>query len=371
MTVKVTLITTTGHNIGDDYVRLGITHLLGSQFKDLSMRLIHKHAPVTAFRGFESIRSGRLSNLLYDKLLGFAYSRNAIGDCDVLVQSGAPTYWCHQGLTHCADNEWFEPLIRQTFLPRRGSRRFLNLAAGSCQHFHAAADEGLCARCASYAREFHDACTLTTVRDQLAQRLLAGAGRDAELLPCTSIFARDQLGVAPAAAEYIVLNVMDNAGHYRFAQDIDGGRWKQDFRRLARAAAERGKVVIACHSREEHVLARDLAPDLAILDLTDDPHGSAILYSRARFGIVNRVHAAFMLASLGKPAAVIGTDSRARMVDQIGLKSYFAGDLGADDFQAMLDDLGAIEHRYREQAESIRTTASIRYRELIAGALAA
>ena len=50
-------------------------------------------------------------------------------------------------------------------------------------------------------------------------------------------------------------------------------------------------------------------------------------YSKAKFGIVNRVHAAFMLASFGKPSIVIGNDSRAKMASAIGLNNYFVNDV--------------------------------------------
>ncbi len=35
-------------------------------------------------------------------------------------------------------------------------------------------------------------------------------------------------------------------------------------------------------------------------------------YSRAKFGILNRVHGAFAMASFGRPSIVIGNDSRAK-----------------------------------------------------------
>ena len=72
----------------------------------------------------------------------------AVGDrilrADCVVQSGAPVYWCHP-TTHCADNEWFVPLVRRRFRDRPG-KLLLNLAAGSCQRYHD--DSGtLCERC--------------------------------------------------------------------------------------------------------------------------------------------------------------------------------------------------------------------------------
>ena len=49
-------------------------------------------------------------------------------------------------------------------------------------------------------------------------------------------------------------------------------------------------------------------------------------YRRARFGITNRVHAAFALASFGRPSFGIGIDNRVRMLEEIGLPFAFVGD---------------------------------------------
>jgi hypothetical protein len=45
---------------------------------------------------------------------------------------------------------------------------------------------------------------------------------------------------------------------------------------------------------------------------------------------MNRVHGAFALASLGKPAVVVGTDSRAEMTNMIGLRSTFVSNATRD-----------------------------------------
>jgi hypothetical protein len=71
--------------------------------------------------------------------------------------------------------------------------------------------------------------------------------------------------------------------------------------------------------------ARRLLPEIATFH---SPRHEDYLrcYAKARFGIVNRVHAAFALGSLGKPSVVIGADSRALMAEMIGLTSVFVND---------------------------------------------
>ena len=53
-------------------------------------------------------------------------------------------------------------------------------------------------------------------------------------------------------------------------------------------------------------------------------------YAKAKFGIMNRVHGAFLMASYEKPSIVIGNDTRARMAAEIGLKHYFVNDVDID-----------------------------------------
>ena len=46
-----------------------------------------------------------------------------------------------------------------------------------------------------HIRRFYDMTALTTVRDELSLKDLGIAGRKGVMLPCTSIFAVDRLGI--------------------------------------------------------------------------------------------------------------------------------------------------------------------------------
>lgn len=367
--MNATIITTVRHNIGDDFVREGILHLLQPLIDLERVELVHKHSPVTAIYGCEHLRNLRLSRLA-EPLLRIVRARNRIDDADLLVQSGAPVYWCHQGGPHCADNEWYEPLVRKRFLPYRRGRKFLNLAGGSCQRYHSDGGElDTCTRCRNYIREFFDVCDLTILRDKLAQIMLRQAGRTAEVLPCTSIFARDYLNIKPLPGEYIVLNFMENGGHYTFGQAIDADAWRNQFSNLAKLAGRMGKVVIACHTREEQRIASSVVPDLQTFLVPDDHVEFMKFYARASFGVVNRVHAAFMMASLGKPAAVIGNDSRALMIENLGLQSYYVGDVSKVGVESIIENVAGRTASYVEEIEVLRRSSRDRYTTLISSAL--
>jgi len=363
--MNVSIITTVQHNIGDDFVREGIVELLRATDcgKSAKLELIHKHSPVTAVYGRESMRNLKTSRIV-EPVLRFAGSRNRIDDADLLIQSGAPVYWCHPGGSHCADNEWFDPLLRKRFLKKRNGRKFLNIAGGSCQRYHSDGSElRICEKCSSYIREFYDVCDLTLLRDQLAKDMLNMVGRDAEVLPCTSIFARDYLKIEPATGEYIVLNFMENGGHFRFGQQIDREKWRSNFRAIAGMVSKMGRVVVACHNEKELALAKEVVPDMECFLVPDDHVEFMRFYARARFGIVNRVHAAFMMASLGKPATVIGADSRALMVGNLHLPSYFVEDV--ENIESIVEIVAEQEKSYGAVIEEVRNKARREYIRLL------
>lgn len=361
-----TIISTVSHNVGDDFVREGIASLLADLEPAMEIEVLHKHSPVTGNYGAEHIRDLQRSNRLEPVLRAIRWP-NRITKADLLVQSGAPVYWCHDG-AHCAENEWFEPLIRRRFLRDRRSRKFLNIAGGSCQRFHSDGTD-ICEQCRDYIAELYDVCDLTLLRDGVARSMLNAAGRDAKVLPCTSIFARDRIGVRPQPGEFIVLNFMENGGHYTFGQDIDAERWRRTFVELAREVTKLGRVVVACHSVAEEELARRFVPDVERFNVPHDHKAFMEFYARAKWGILNRVHGAFMMASLGKPAVVVGNDTRARMVSEIGLPSYYVSDVDPSMFDGIIEAARVRCRQYPEEMEDMRISVRVAYLEAISAAL--
>jgi hypothetical protein len=370
--MKLSVITTTRHNIGDDFVREGILYLFkAAGILDSADRveLIHKHSPITCFPVAANVRHLRASRLLFPLLKHLRFPES-ISRSELLVQSGAPIYWCHEKGPHCSNNEWFQPLVRELYLKReKGGQKFLNLAGGSCQRYHSEGEElEQCPACLNYIREFYDACDLTVLRDSLAQTMLKRAGREAEVMPCTSIFGAEQVGVAPETGEYIILNFMENGGHYTFGQQIDGARWRQRFLEIAAVASRMGRVVIACHNQKEKQEVDSFASDYETFIVPNEYKAFMAFYAKALFGIVNRVHAGFMLASLGKPVAVIGTDSRARMVENLNLPNYYVED--APEAEPLVESVAARVASYPDEIAAIRERTARRYVELIQAALA-
>jgi len=361
----ISIITTIRHNIGDDFVREGIVSILNDVAKFEKIEQIHKHSPITTIYGFEKVRKLGVSQTI-EPILRFAGTKDRIADADLLIQSGAPVYWCHPGGPHCADNEWFDPLIRKRFLKDRRNRRFLNIAGGSCQRYHSDGSEVIdCPKCKAYIAEFFDACDLTLLRDSLAQRMLQLAGRDAVVLPCTSIFARDHLKIAPSNGGYIVVNFMETGGHYTFGQTIDADKWRKNFVEVVKKLTLHGRVVAACHTVAEETLAKQIVPSVETYIVPDEHVAFMNFYAGARFAVVNRVHAGFMMASFGKPVAVIGNDSRALMIKNLNLTPHYVEDVNSEVIDQMIDELLARERYYQDEVEGIRTVARGAYVEAI------
>ncbi len=143
---RVSIITTSRHNVGDDFVREGILYLLQKHYGSIRASCIHKHPPITSRPEFAWIYGRKwdawLDNChdslalrttsVVDQLLPLFPWSDRILQCDVLVQSGAPVYWTHP-TTDCRDNEWWTPLIQRRWLKMGSGRPFFNLAGGTCQ----------------------------------------------------------------------------------------------------------------------------------------------------------------------------------------------------------------------------------------------
>jgi hypothetical protein len=354
---RISYITTVDHNVGDDFVREGITWLLKQTFKTetVTFENIHKHAPVTVRKGFEKLRYYPLA-LLVDTILPLNEKNDRILSSDILVQSGAPVYWCHEGITHCADNEWYRPLIRRRFLKNKNRKLFLNIAAGTCQQYHSDGSEFFsCKKDQAYIRELFSISDITTLRDALAKKVLNGLGLDAPLIPCSSIFAADNNNMHALPGEFVSLNFMSKAGHYTFGQKYDPAQWFKTFSEFYSRIKKHERCIFVCHNQEEIADAKKIDPEAEVF-FSHDYRDYIKYYAKAKFGIMNRVHGAFIIASYGRPSFVIGSDTRARMTQEIGLTHEFVGDV---DLDRLLHEYGSLQNNpgYAERFTQIKQKA--------------
>jgi hypothetical protein len=314
--MKVAFITTVRHNIGDDFVREGIRAALDSLF-DYRAYLIHKHDPVVSCtRSLPEDEGPQLP----DKIL----------HADVIVQSGAPFYW-NLGPNpgeKCSNEEWIQPLWYERIAHVADSTPVLNLAAGACQGYFGAAEEiAGDPECASFVRYAHRFSRLTTVRDRTALEVNRQLGLAASLLPCASIHAWRRNPCASVSRKGIALNFMPLGGHYEIDRRTAREQWARTFVRVDEILRASGEGVrLVAHDYAELAAMRDLLPGRTIFysaDYTDYFQ----FYAGCSGGIFNRVHGAVVLAASGVPAILVGNDSRARLVDEIGMPRYHVNEV--------------------------------------------
>lgn len=360
--MKIAFITTLNHNVGDDFVREGILFLLAKRFGEVSHFNIHKHAPVTVRKHFEWLRSYQLSRLL--DLLPLSPIHDKVLAANILVQSGAPVYWCHPK-SHCADNEWYRPLIQRRYLKVKNRVHFLNLAAGTCQKYYSDGSEfSNCKKCYTYIKEMFALSAITTIRDQLAQKVLNSLGLEAPVLPCPSIYARDRLSIPAEEPRYVCLNYMYMGGHYDFDQNIDRNRWEMTFKAFYNSIKNKCHCVFVCHNTEELKDANRIAPE-AKKFFSKDYRNYLRLYAHAMCGVVNRVHSGFAIASFGRPAFVIGTDTRASMAAEIRLRYEFVENVDVARLLDELDFLKAGADHYADLFEEIKRKSFSGYQQAL------
>ena len=380
--MRIAAITTVSHNIGDDLVREGILYLLGKIGINVEVFKIHKHLPITVRPEWEWMESSRAIKRIKEtpglsllKISNWLDSRLPLNDqtdkilsSDVLIQCGAPVYWLN-GASSCDRSEWYDALIRRRWDLVRERVPFLNLAGGSCQAYHSNGEEFLGAvNTLAFVRRFFDDCDLTILRDKLAAKILQSAGRDAKILPCTSIFARHRVNITPKLGSYVALNYMPAGGHYSLGAKKGAKAWENTFGNFVRQLPAGNDYIFVCHNRLELREARRLFPKYKTF-WSDDYLDYLRFFSAAKFGIFNRVHAAFALASFGRPSFVTGTDSRARMCDMIGLESGYVDEVSS---QKLLEEAERLEASWKEYncaIEAIKVGAEVDYLRSIRTAL--
>ncbi|WKN29790.1 polysaccharide pyruvyl transferase family protein [Porifericola rhodea] len=356
--MKISFITTVNHNVGDDFIREGLKFLLRKRFEGRAIEFanIHKHSPITSRNGFEKVRSLRQSER-WDRRLPLWITTDKILSADIVVQSGAPVYWYHEGITDCVKgNEWYDPLIKWRYRKKQSGALY-NLAAGACQTYNSDGTEFLNSpKVCDYIKEFHSLCQATTVRDKLAQDVLKQLGLKAQLIPCSSIFAADEYALKDCGSEYVVLNYMSGGGHFSFGQSIDFSKWQREFKKFYQILKQKEKVVFSCHNQKEIQEAKDLDPQAEIF-FSENYLDYMKFYSRAKFGFMNRIHASYQLSSYGKPSLIVGADTRARMATEIGNTAIFVEDATAE---VLLETYNTFLQRrkdYKEQFSEIKKAA--------------
>ncbi len=372
----VSVISTTNHNVGDDFVREGILYLLSKLIGTFRTKIIHKHLPVTVRDNFEWVHTTGFARLfarlprvrpehvsiLLDAL-PLQSGKDKILTSDLLVQSGAPVYWAIPGGGGSHQNEWYRPLIERRHSRVQDRVPLLNIGAGTCQPFDSDGSEFRNRqKVKTFIQGFYDRCSVTTLRDTLSKEVLAEMGLDAPVIPDPSIFARDRLGIEPSEPQYAVVNFMKLGGHFEFGQDLNIEQWEAEFIDFYHALNDRYPVRIVCHNEAEVEQVERILPDADYFHKAPETAAEYLrFYSSARFYVGCRVHGAYATSSFGRPSFVIGTDTRARMLDIIENEYMFVNDVTSGKLLEVSERLDGCRDEYEQTFKEIKSKAKKNY----------
>lgn len=358
-TMEIALITTIDHNVGDDFVRLGLQFLLRQVFskEQLYFNLIHKHAPLSSRLIFKSVRNAFWGKWI-DGMLPVAWTQDVLRRADLIIQCGAPTAWCHPSChSHSYQNEWFKNLIVRRKISRH---QFWNIGGGSCMKYHQ--DDGvLCERCQRYILELTSSAQKTIIRDRVILKMYQSLGYEIPHGPCPSLFCSEALNERPPAGQYVVINYMPHGGHYTYGQKIDHKKWRNTLLQFYMLLRQQERVVFIAHDHSEATVTRQYFPDAEIFNGEKNPLATLKMYAAAKYGFVNRVHGALAMASFGIPSFVIGSDTRSTMIENFDLKHQFVGDIELNDLLREWKNLQARQTNYQQTITELKDTTLKNY----------
>jgi len=353
--LKIVFVTTVDRNPGDSFIRAGIEYLIRQFIPYYQPVYIDKHE-YKSLQGkgwFGRLTKGRLD--LFDQ-------------ADLVIQAGTPFYYISPGKdgtyarhTSSISTDWIQEVWLNRLLKRGFDTPILNLAVGTCQPYHSdgmefSQDEQM----VEFVRDTVLASRLTIVREKLAAHLLSSHGLEASCLPCSAIFAADHHRVYPERPTFVCLNYMPGGAHYTLGQAIDFEGWEKTFLSVYRDLSQCYRVVVMCHSPSEVIKARALLPE-ADTFFSADYRDYLHMYARARIGVLNRVHGAVVMAGLGRPAVVVGNDSRARMAELIGLPTYYVNGVTREEIDGQIADFDAHPDAWSERLMAVKDNARRQY----------
>jgi Polysaccharide pyruvyl transferase len=301
---RVAFMTTVHHNVGDEFIREGIRSFLDEVLGDYDPFYVHKHDLAT------------LKTPLLDEgeLLGDKFR-----DADIIVQAGAPVYWVINE-HRCYSVEWAQDLWYERIFKLGPDKPVLNIGAGVCQ----ADEEELApltadAKCVDFAQQAGKACRWTSVRDPLGARFLAAAGVEHELLPCPAFHAARRVISGKTPRDVLAVNLMKIAGHHVIKPQNDPARWWQVIAKVLPELRDKHTLLFVAHDAAEAEFQRNFARPGEMVFLSPDYRDYLSVYGSVKGIFANRVHGAVCVAGFGRPAVIVGTDSRIGIGRPIGI----------------------------------------------------
>ena len=370
MSMRIGLITTLNHNVGDDFIRIGLLKVLKKVLhgQQIEFVAINKHRPYTVYPGWHPVRVAGLSQYLpraktrVGNLIGSLLAAPALSkftDCAAVVQCGAPVLW-----PGCHDCEWTQPLWRDVVGSLHERIPVFNLAAGSCYPWERQPASVEDRDDAEFLTTIHGYCRLTTVRDRLSRDLFGSLGCPVPHLPCSALLAAGEPKSGVDGDGSILINYIPGGTPNDFGQGVDGSVWREMVREVVGRLRQRHKVAFICHNEAERRAAAEVSDGLpCYLPRTVDEYFEVA--SGAKAGIFNRMHASVGFAGLGIPSIAIGADTRLLMVEHLGLPCYYLKDAATATLEDKLEGLLMERASQKERLLNLRRETMRSYVEAI------
>ncbi|MCI0448095.1 polysaccharide pyruvyl transferase family protein [bacterium] len=361
------MITTLNTNIGDDLIREGIIQVLHEVYsgRKLEFVLINKHQPYSVYPRrhpislahsvLQYLPCGNTKLTRYSANMFYRNGGSRFDSCDLILQCGTPVLW-----PNCSQCEWAEPLWDQVVgrLSNAG-KSVVNLGAGSCYPWENQPEAVENPEDANYLGRILDYCRVTTVRDELAQKLLAPLGHICPLIPCPAFLAAGRFNIQNKP-EYFIINYMEKAGHYEWDQKIDGNAWKQTMKAIIHRIKKTEKPLFLCHNQNELQLTEELDSSIPRFLPKSIPEFFSVL-STAKAALCNRLHASVAMAGFGVPAISVGTDTRLQMAATLKLPVYYVKEASENTLIEATDNILKNREEYSERLMTLRQRAFQEY----------
>lgn len=344
---KISMMTTLGVNVGDEFIREGIISFLEDILPRFRLFYVNKH-------DLASLHETRMDevDILEDKFR----------DADVIIQAGAPVYWKLENGSTCYNVDWAEALWYERIFKLGSSKIILNLGAGSCLPF---SDSGASVtddlQCVEFIRSVSASCRWVSVRDPIAANILQTLHLPAESLACPAFHAARRCNINQKWGDVVGINLMPLSGHYAISPDITEESSRVLQTELVNHLRRHHQLLFIAHTPAEAEYIEGFKSSGENIFYSPNFRDYLSVYAGCRAVIANRVHGAVCAAGFGVPAVIIGNDSRLRIGDFIGLPSFYAGNVQAREILESFEGLIQNEQNERSRLRELRNTSTNAY----------
>ena len=320
---KIAFMTTLGVNVGDEFIREGIFSFFDEIFASWTPFYVNKH-DLLSLRGIASGRvdhpgqqvpgcgyncSKRRSGLLENRREFQLFCRMGRG---VVGKAHFCAWPAKADFEHCGRR--LSALSR--FRPHFSIRSSLR---------------GICSK--SRRRLPMDVC-----RDPLASQILCALGIEHEALPCAALHAARRTNFKGTFGGVVGVNLMPLGGHFRLRDDFDDDVWNAVCQALVKLLRKHHRLLFIAHDASEKAFMERYRSEGEVIFLSGSWRDYLHVYAKSSAVVSNRVHGAVCAAGFGRPAVIIGNDTRLMIGDFIGIPSLYAMEAKAGQVVDLIED---------------------------------